>query len=107
MIDLKKIFQSEGARQIEDAEKSLDLTGDIARTCLATETFKTYRRDYEETEAHLVDTMILYTKNFVESDKGDLTKYALTMVRLMTRLQDLRYLVKRVESDAKKGIDNE
>jgi len=109
MIDLKSVFTSKSQREIEaqlkEADRMIDLTGDIARQCLDYDSFKAYRETYKRTEESIVSTMITYTKNFVESDKGDTTKYALTMVRLLTKLHTLRYLLTSIEADARKGQD--
>lgn len=99
--------EKELAQKLKDAEKSIDLTGDIARKCLGHEDFRQYREQYKRTEASIIDALISYTKNFVESPTGDITKYAMTTMRLLTKLQDLRYLVRSIESDSKKGLDNE
>lgn len=108
---LKNIFltkdQKELNKQLQDAEKSIDLTGDIARKCLGHEDFRLYREQYKRTEASTIDALITYTKNFVESPTGDITKYAMTTMRLLTKLQDLRYLVRSIEIDSKKGLENE
>lgn len=108
---LRNIFPNKDVKrtqqEISEAEKALVITGDIARRCLSHEDFRTYRESYERTEKTTVDALISYTKLFVESPNGDITKYALTTMRLLTKLQDLRYLVKSIESDSKKGLDNE
>lgn len=108
---LKNIFatkdEKELAASMKEAEKALDMTGDIARKCLGHEDFRTYREAYERTERITVDSLILYTKNFAEADKGDMQKYALTCMRLLTKLQDLRYLVRSIETDSKKGLSDE
>lgn len=101
----KDILETED--EIMAAERSLNMVGDIARKCLQYDDFGQYKRYYERVESELVETMIKYTKNFVESDKGDCTKYALTMVRLMTKLQDYRFLLRQVELDSKKDVKKE
>lgn len=109
MVDLKNIFQfkTNDDKGMKEAEESLSLASDMARNCLSMEQFKLFCDSYKRAEATVVDSIILYSKTFVESDKGDTTKFALTVVRLCTRLQDLRYLLNSVENGARKGIQNE
>lgn len=105
-LDLRSLFvknEQKSPEELAAAERELDLTGDLARKCLTHEDFNLYKKSYVKTEASLIDSMMIYTKNFVESDHGDVMKYALTMVRLFTKLQHLRYLIKNVEEDSKKG----
>ena len=106
-----KIFQNETDEQkisnrLKDVDTELDHAGDLARKCLQYDDFKSYRKIYEKTESSLVDVLILYTKNFVESETGTIDKYAITVVRLITKLQNLRYLLKKIDSDSKRGLNN-
>lgn len=105
-LDLKKMFVTKEEQEVKtlmiDADKALSITGELARKCLSYPDFKIFRESYERTERTIVDSLIIYTKNFVESPNGDITKYALTNVRMLTRLQDLRHLLRLVENAAKK-----
>lgn len=105
---LKNVFRiKDREKEIKEAEKAIDLSGDIGRICLAYPDFKSYRESYERTEKITIDALIGYSKNFIESPHGDLNKYAMTTLRLLTKLETIRYLVRSIESDSKKGLDNE
>lgn len=90
--------------QVKEAEKAIDVSGDIARNCLANEDFKLFKDSYARAEVITIDAIIGYTKNFVESENVDLQKYALTIIRLTTKLENLRYLIRTVENTAKKNV---
>jgi len=101
---LKRLFNKEAEKDnvINEAERLIVNTGDIARKCLTHEDFRLYRDAYIRTERASVNALILYTKNFVENPGGDINKYAITCMRLLTRIQDLRALLNNVDNDAKR-----
>lgn len=106
-MDLMGFFQKvDSLEKQKEAETSLNLAGDAARKCLSHDDFKRYKAAYEKAEEEMIDLMISYTKNFVESDKGDTGKYAMTMMRLVTKLQDFRALLWDIERDSKRGLNN-
>lgn len=111
MIDIKDIFKRQTAKEVEEAlvaaDKTLDVTGDLARRCLSSEDFQHYRRMYASAESSIIDALIIYTKNFAEGGVGDVTKYAFTVMRMLTKLQHLKHLIKSIESDAKRGLSEE
>lgn len=92
--------------KIADADKAIKLTGDIARKCLALPDFKIFKDNYERAEATTIDSLIGYTKSFIESPHGDINKYAFTCMRLLTKIEDLRQLGKTIENTAKIGKDD-
>ncbi len=105
-MDIQELFKPKEkltAAQIAEAEKALNLAGEMARQCLELKDFKIFKEKYQDAEAKMVSTMISYTKNFVESANGDVNKYAITMVRLFTKLENLRYLLDTVEVTALRG----
>lgn len=109
MIDkIRSLFQPQDQKKneqsIKDAEDQLRGLGELARKCLEAQDFKIYRVSYERTEASIVDALISYTKHFVENPGGDVTKYALTNVRLLTKLENLRFLLNSVQSDVRQDI---
>lgn len=89
----------------EDTEKQLNHTGMIARQCLTHEDFKHYRKQYEKAEAQAIDALIQETERFMNDPSGDVGKFAMMVVRRVTRLQDLRLLLNVVDKDAKKGAN--
>jgi hypothetical protein len=111
MIDIKDIFTRRPATDIQEAlaeaDKVLDVTGDMARVCLSSEDFQHYRKMYQHAEAAIMDTLIIYTKNFAEGPSGSTEKYAFTVMRMLTKLQHLKHLIKSIESDAKRGLSEE
>lgn len=108
MIKIRDLFKADSAKeaqeQIHRAQDALDKAAVMAKKCLGMPDFIEYRKDFERAEATMVDTIITYTKSFVESEHGDTTKYALNMVRLVTRIQDFRHLLRSVENDAKRPV---
>ena len=106
MIKLNELFQHDKNRvahqDLEPTGKEMDKLALMAQKCLDSTDFVVYRKQFERVEASMIDSIITYTKAFVESDSGDTTKYALNMVRIITRFQDLRSLLKRVETDSKR-----
>ena len=89
----------------DEPEKQMNQTGMIARQCLSHEDFKHYRKQYEKAEAQVINALIQDTEEFMRESGADVTKYALMVVRRITRLQDLRLLLNVVDKDAKKGAD--
>ena len=108
MQDIKNLFQpkQKDEKEIIEAVRMIDLTANQARACLDQKDFKLFRESYERTERATVDAMINFTKLFVEGT-GEITRYALVMSRLATKLETLRYLLKTVENNAKRGIEND
>jgi len=110
-MNIRDIFKSadqkESEAQMKSAHQSLNIVGDMARKCLEFDDFKHYRKEYEEAEKRVIESLITYTKNFQESDKSDIGKYAFTVARLITRLQDHRHFLNKIELEAKRGANNE
>lgn len=110
-MKIRDIFKAEVAEQAQEeirrAQEAMDKAALMAKKCLSMPDFIEYRKTFERAEAGMVDTIISYTKSFVESEHGDTTKYALNMVRMVTRLQDFRHLLKSVETDAKRPVKKE
>lgn len=104
---LKDLYKTSDEKKLKEIEKAIDLTGDIGRQCLNMEQFKNYRKSYERTEKATLDALIGYSKSFIESPHGDINKYAMTVSRLLTKLETVRYMIRAVENDSKKGLDNE
>lgn len=101
--NLKDIFKPKSDKDIKAANDMLDLTAQIARKCLEHADFKTYKDSYERTEKATVDSIISYSKSFIETPGGDVSKFAMTIIRLATKLESLRYLVKTIENSAKRA----
>lgn len=97
------LFKDKELQKLKDAEESLRIVSDKARQCLGYDDFKSYRDSYVRAESGMLDAIINYTNNFVQSEHGDVNKYAITMIRYITKLQDLRSLLNTIETDAKRG----
>lgn len=104
-MDLRSLFNFSGkTKKVEQSSTEIKLTGDIGRLCLGLPQFKQYRDQYEKMEQKVIDEMIIDAANFCVS--GDSTeKFGAKCLVKLTRLRDLRSLVTKIETDAKKGID--
>lgn len=89
--------------EAQEAERQLDLSAAIAKRCLENEDFKLYRETYLKAEDKMVDAMIIYTQGFIQGNKGDISNYALTMMRFVTRLQEIRTLLHDVKNTSARG----
>lgn len=98
--DVKK--EKQEAQDIKDSLKSL---GNTARVCLNSSQFHDYRKQYEATEAKVVESILRLTSN-LENGELDLTAYGTKVLVFMTRLKDLRSLLTIVKNDSKKGQDD-
>lgn len=102
--DPKNIFRHKSAadkhKELIESTRQLNIVGEIARKCLTLQEFETYRREYEEAERKVLDDLIDYTQLYIQNPNGDVVKYAFTVVRLLTRLQDYRSLLKKVTNNA-------
>lgn len=106
---INDIFAPQSQKEKEDfAVKQKELADAITRatkaaqSCLNSEQFHGYRRQYQNAEKKLVDVMIRYTRSFFTEEKGDMAKYGANMARYITKLDDMRMLLNQVESDAKR-----
>jgi len=106
MIDIKSLFKPKDSKEIAQAEKDIALTAMIAKKCLEYDDFKLYKASYERTEAATINSLLTFTKEFIETPGGDINKYALTTMRLLTKLESLRYLVRTIENNSKKAESN-
>jgi hypothetical protein len=103
-MNLQALFQPKDKdKEVSEALKSLDLTADKARICLETDDFKHFKQMYEQTERATIEAMIAFTKSFVEG-QGDISRYAMVMSRLATKLETVRHLVRTIETSAKRGM---
>ena len=103
------MFSSPSQKDKEDfAVKQKELADAIQRTaqaaqsCLNSEQFHGYRRQYENAEKMLVSVMIQYTRSFFSESGGSLDKYGAQMARYITKLDDMRMLLRQVGNDAKR-----
>lgn len=100
----KPVDQKQLEQELREAENSIKIAGDVARKCLTHQDFKLYRDYYKRAEENVLDAMISYTNSFFLNDTGDISKYAMKMMRFMTKLQDLRSLLDTIDKNSKKGL---
>ena len=110
MIQFNDIFKPQTEKERVEAERkaneAIDLTGDMARNCLATDQFKVYRDNYEKAEKKIVLAMLKCTQCYL-ANQFDFQSYGNQMLVYMTRMKDLRSLLDIVEADARKGKDKD
>jgi hypothetical protein len=73
-----------------------------ANDCLNTAVFAKYKDQFLKSQQLMVDAMIKYTSDYFQTPGADSTLYAMMMCRFVTRLQDLKMLLRQVEADASK-----
>lgn len=92
-------------KKVLEAFKRIELTAASARQCINTQCFASYKENLERALGGMVDVMCAYTAKFIASDQVSADKYAMVMVRYVTRIDSLRSILKQVELDASKGIN--
>lgn len=97
---------TEDKKDEKEVVKYLNKTRDIARNCLATEQFKTYREEYENVEGKLVVVLLKVTAKY-NSGGMTLNEYGAKMLVYMTELKSVRSLLAAIDGDAKKGGNDE
>lgn len=90
----------EDKESIKKAAEKVEAAGKAAKKCLNTDEFAIYREQFAKANDAIINKMMQYTKAFFESEHGDMAKYGANMARFITKLQDLRILLDKVESDA-------
>lgn len=93
--------------RLNEQDKLISMTGDMARKCLSMQEFKSYRNQYKRTEESVIDALINYSNMFAKHNEGGIDKYAVVVMRYLTKLDDLRSLLTVVERNAKKGTPDE
>lgn len=99
----KPTDEAKDKKAIKSAEASLQIVIDRAKRCLSMEEFKSYRDSFERAEDGIMDSLIAYTHHFSLSDEADITKYAMKVSRLITKVETLRMLLINIETKAKRG----
>lgn len=75
-----------------------NLTAEAAKRCLGMPEFKEYRDTFEAMERKIIDELIQESAN-VE----DVSKFGLKCLVKFTRIRDLRALLSKVQSDARRA----
>jgi hypothetical protein len=89
----------------KETSTQVKLTGDIARSCLSHDAFKTYREQYAKAELKVTDTLLAITEQY-KSGHMELQEYGAKVLVYMTELKAIRSLLYVVEKDSKKGLEN-
>ena len=100
---MKSLFNFGDVKKLPDSTE-IKLTGDLGRACLATKEFKSYRAQYQAMEGKVIDELIIEAANFCVSNDS-IEKFGAKCLVKLTRLRDLRSLVSKVETDAKKELE--
>lgn len=95
--------QEELLKAEKESELVYTVAGDRARTCLATEDFKSYRDDYRRAEQKILDYLVKYNVFFHKNTSGNINSYAMVVSRYLTKLESLRSLLDVITKDAQKG----
>jgi hypothetical protein len=109
-FDFADIFQEENRLDLELHEKELREAVAAARACVNNEKFIVYKQRIEKLLLQMPDVLISFTNEFFAKDEGDMAFYGAKMARYVTKVQNLRLLLKAVEQDSgktlKQGEDN-
>ncbi len=101
---MKSLFNF-GIKNQEQESPEIKLTGDCARACLGTKEFKQYRAQYIVLQEKVIEELIMEAANFCVS-QDSCEKFGAKCLVKLTRLRDLRSLVSKIETDAKKGLED-
>lgn len=107
-FDFSKLFEGDvDDKELKATKAKLDAIGEAARKCLNTSAFEHYRTQYERALNGIMDAMVRYTNSYFAKEDSDAVKYAMAMACYVTKIQNLRILLKQVELDAKKGLNQQ
>lgn len=107
-FDYSKTFEPASQKEIDAQNEAIIKTAediqrtvDLAHACIKDEKFVNYKRQLEKAQLHIIEDMIGYTKRHFNNIGGDLQTYGANMARYITRIEDLRMLLKKVEFDGR------
>lgn len=79
-----------------------NVTAQKARRCLELAEFKEYRDQFEVMEAKIVDEMIMDAAGFT-TQADSMERFGAKCLIKLTRIRDLRALLSKVQTDARKA----
>ena len=82
--------------RVENAQKEMQVVGNLARDCINTGKFQSYKLAFEKSKLKVMD-MLMHHK------APDITSYGVQVMVWMERLRNLSALITALESDARKG----
>lgn len=103
-FQFEDIFQEEDMQAIEQHESELRKLGAAARACINSEKFVAYKERMEKVLAQMPDVLISFTNDYFNEMNGDMAFYGAKMARYITKIQNLRMMLKAVEIDFNKSI---
>jgi len=86
----------------DKTEPEVNLTAVRAAACMKLEEFKEYRESFEAMEAKIIDEMISDAAGFSTQNES-LERFAAKTLIKLTRIRDLRALLSKVTTDARRS----
>jgi hypothetical protein len=93
--------EPETAKGAKEAKSKLDEVTAAARKCLASSDFAKYRKTVEDANSKILDAMITFTNEYFSKENPSTDVYAVKIVKLIQKAQDLKALLGSVDRDAK------
>lgn len=93
---------SADTEKTDDLEKSFERVVSQAKACVNNPEFKEYRKAFVAAQEKMVAQMIQFTNTFMAQESGDMSFYGTKMVRMVTKLSDLKALLDAVDADIRK-----
>jgi biotin-(acetyl-CoA carboxylase) ligase len=102
-FDFKTKKRTEEIKKREESLNSdIKRIAELARGCLNIKEFQGYKIEYQSLEAKVINELLEYTSQWQRDNSADLSKYAMRVMILLTKLNSLRIIISGVESDAKR-----
>lgn len=98
------IFQQEESTSVEEHDIELREAISAARACLNSGAFIKYKQRIENIEKQMVDIMVAFTNDYFNEMNGDLAFYGAKIARYITKIQNVRMLLKAVQLDADRKL---
>lgn len=87
-------------------EPAINLTAEMAKRCLSMPEFKSYKDQFDNMERKIIDEMVQDAAVFISAN-DDVGKFGTKCLVRLTRIRDLRALLSKVQSDARKSDEKE
>jgi len=92
-------------KQQPESDKQVNLTAEMAKRCLNMEEFKAYRESFEAMERKIIDEMVMDAAGFTTQNEST-ERFGMKCLIKLTRIRDLRALLNKVSSEARKVKSN-
>jgi hypothetical protein len=80
----------------------ISVTASRAAECMKLEEFKEYRESFDGMERKIIDEMVMDAAGFSTQNES-LERFAMRTLIKLTRIRDLRALLSKVQTDARKA----